>query len=200
MRTSFSGFALAGAILSMLTGAALVAAITPTQSPLAPPPVENQASAPRASADSNPRCTIATITSDIGTNDTFLSRMTFLTLPPPPNQSPVCPSGAAQDAARRALLACKERASNPYNCVYGDMDHMFEITTELVDTSELGSQCTSYASKYIGIACQPGDGQDSCNVACGNSAADALSAAQKKCQDQHHGDCGLTNAVPVQAP
>jgi hypothetical protein len=117
---------------------------------------------------------------------------------PSANEPAICPAGAAQEAVRRTLEACKQHASNPYNCVYGDMDHMFDVTTDMVDTSALESQCPSYSSRFIGIACQPGDTEDVCNVACGATAAEATAAARKKCRSKHDGDCAITNAVPVQ--
>lgn len=117
---------------------------------------------------------------------------------PSANEPAICPAGAAQEAVRRTLEACKQHASNPYNCVYGDMDHMFDVTTDMVDTSALELQCPSYSSRFIGIACQPGDTEDVCNVACGATAAEATAAARKKCRSKHDGDCASTNAVPVQ--
>jgi hypothetical protein len=190
-------------LCALSAGGARADALTPGLDPLTAPATTSSAaqSATPATPASGPRCTIATAISDIGTNDTYLARVTFLAPELPlPGKAAVCPAGAAQEAARRALAACKLRASNPYNCVYADMNRMFEITTELVDTSEIGAQCPSYSAKYLGIACQPGDLQDSCNVGCGTTQADAISAAVKKCQAEHQGDCALTNVIPVETP
>ena len=149
-----------------------------------------------------PRCTIATITEDIGTNDTYLSRMTFPApeSPASANRQPICAAGAAPMAAQRALDACKRRASNPYNCVYGDTDHMFDVTTDVVDSSPLDSLCAGYAAKFIAIACRHDSPQDDCSVACGDTEAAATGAAQSKCHTTHGGDCALLNAAPVPAP
>ncbi len=56
---------------------------------------------------------------------------------------------------------------------------MFDVTTDMVDTSALESRCPSYSSRFIGIACQPGDAEDVCNVACGATAAEVTEAAQE---------------------
>jgi hypothetical protein len=148
------------------------------------------------------RCTIAVITQDIGTDDTYLSRMTFQppVSPASTNRDPSCPPEAASVAARRALDACKQRVTNPYSCVYGDTDHVFDITTDVVDSSPVTSQCISSASNYIAIACEPGAHQENCSVACGGTAAAAAGAARQKCRATHDGDCALLNAAPVRAP
>ena len=179
-------------------------ALTPALNPLAPSANQATTQAPAtatAPAANAPRCTIAAIVEDIGTNDAYLGRTRFVApQAPAPGQPAICPPGAAQEAVRRTLEACKRHASNPYNCVYGDMDHMFDVTTDMVDTSALDSQCPSFSAKFIGIACQPGLAEDVCNVACGASAAAAIEAARKKCTSKHDGDCAVTNAVSVQAP
>ncbi len=166
---------------------------------VATPPAGAPATAP---VIAGPRCTIATITEDVGTNDTFLSRMTFPApeAPASPQQSPVCPAGAAHVAAQRALDACRQRAFNPYNCAFADTDHAFDITSDVVDSSALDTQCASYAAKFIGLACEPGQTQDNCSVACGDTAAAARDAAQTRCNTTHGDACPLVNAAPVQAP
>lgn len=191
-------------LLTWSGSAARADALTPALDPLAPSanqiPPQSGAPAPVSSA-AGPRCTIAAIVEDIATNDTYLGRTRFLSPElPPAGQPAICPAGAAQEAVRRTLEACKRHASNPYNCVYGDMDHMFDVTTDVVDTSALDSQCPSYSAKFIGIACQSGLAEDVCNVACGATAAEATEAARKKCRSKHDGDCAVTNAVSVQAP
>lgn len=183
--------------LSWSGGGARADAITAPPAPTAAPAASNTATP----AASGPRCTIAMIVEDIGSNATYLGRLRFLAPEaPPPGQAPVCPAGAAQATARRMLDICKQHASNPYNCVYGDTDHMFDITTDIVDSSAIDSQCASYNAKYIAIACQPGNAEDVCNIGCGDSTADALAAARKKCQANHDGECVVTNVAPVQAP
>jgi hypothetical protein len=184
--------------------AARADALTPALNPL--DPSANQ-DTPRAVAAApvplanRPRCTIATIVEDISTNDAYLGRTRFVAPDAPaPGQPALCPAGAAQEALRRTLEACKQHTSNSYNCVYGDMDRMFDVTTDMVDTSAVDSQCPSFSAKFIGIACQPGLAEDVCNVACGASAAEAIEAARKKCTAKHDGQCAVTNAVPVQAP
>lgn len=103
-------------------------------------------------------------------------------------------------ATQRALAACQRHAANPEDCVYADTDHMFDVSTDVVDSSPLDSQCFSYKSKFIAIACRPGAQQDNCNIACGNTAAAATDAASARCRANHDGDCALLNAVPVRAP
>jgi hypothetical protein len=148
------------------------------------------------------RCTIAVITEDTGTNDTFLSRMTFRApaSPASANAALMCPADAAPAAARRALQACKRHAVNPYNCVYADTDHQFDASADAVDSSSTGSQCASSASRFIAIACERGWQQDDCNIACADTQAAATDAAQTKCRATHGGDCAMVNAAPVQAP
>ena len=196
----------AGAILSLFAlllwpgSLARADTLAPATTPLAPPVVAPATSAAPASAIA-PRCTIAAIAEDIGANVAYLSRTRFLAPEAPPAGQPaICPVGAAHEATRRALTVCKQHAANPYNCVYGDMDHMFDVTTDIVDTIEADSQCASYAAKFIGIACQPGLAEDVCNVACGATASEATETARKKCKAKHDGECPVTNAVPVQAP
>lgn len=149
-----------------------------------------------------PRCTIAVITQDIGTDDTFLSRMTFPApaSPASTDREPSCPTEAAAVAARRALDACKQRTTNPYNCVYADTDHVFDLTTDVVDSSSRDSQCISDVSRFIAIACEPGTHQENCSIACGGTADAAADAAREKCRTTHDGDCAQFNAVPVRAP
>lgn len=183
-----------GVLLACGAGPVRADTLAPGATAKAPP-----AAAPASSTV--PRCTVAAIVEDIGTNVAYLSRTRFLAPEAPPAGQPaVCPAGAALEATHRALAACKQHAANPYNCVYGDMDHMFDVTTDIVDTTETDSQCASYAAKFIGIACQSGLAEDVCNIACGASATEATEAARKKCRANHDGECPLTNAVPVQAP
>lgn len=199
--------AILGLLLAGRSSPVTADALTPSLNPFSgaasnTPPSPTVGASHAATGAAAARCTVATIVTDIGTNDTYLFRVAFLAPDEAtkPGESPVCPAGAAPEAARRALAACKQRASNPYNCVYGDMDHMFEYSTEVVDTSSDTSQCASYAARFIGVACRPGDEEDLCNVGCGNSAAEAKAAASAKCRTEHGGDCTLTNAVPVKAP
>jgi len=160
----------------------------------APPPTARRDGA-------GPRCTIAVITENVGTSDTYLSRLTFpAPAAPAAGQEPICPPGAAQAATGRALDACKQRAAHPQDCVYADTDRLFDITTDVMDSSPLDSQCFSYKSKFVAIACRPGAQQDNCNVACGATAAAATDAATTRCRTNHDGECALLNAVPVQAP
>ncbi len=151
-------------------------------------------------AAEGPRCTIAVITENSTTSDTYLSRLTFPAPSASAGAAPVCPPGAAETATQAALDACKLRAGNREDCVFADTDHMFDVSTDAVDSSALDSQCFSYTSKYIALACRPGSQQADCNVACGTTAAAATAAARSRCHANHDGDCTLINAVPVQAP
>lgn len=180
-----------------------LAAAPPQAGTPAPPAAPRTLSSPPAAVErqgAEPRCTVAVITEDVSTSDTYLSRMTFPAPTVPANQQPVCPPGAAEAAARQALAACKLHVANPENCVYADTDHMFDASTDMVDSSPPDSQCFSYNSKFIAIACRPGSQQANCNVACGATAAAATDAAGARCRTNHDGECALLNAVPVQAP
>jgi len=202
-------------VMSAVIGAAMVTAsaawadsMAPSLNPFAPVP--SQLNAPSdtampgawtpAPAVNAPRCTIAVITENASTSDTYLSRMTFPVPEASAGAAPVCPPGAAEVATRAALEACKLRAINAYDCVYADTGHMFDVSTDIVDSAPLASQCFSFSSKFIAIACRSGGQQDNCNVACGASAAAATAAARARCRANHDGDCTLVNAAPVQAP
>jgi hypothetical protein len=151
-------------------------------------------------ATAAPRCTIAVITENATTSDTYLSRTTFPAPAGSAGAAPICPPSAAQAATQRALDACNLRAANREDCVFADTDHMFDVSTDAVDSSALDSQCFSYTSKFIALACRAGSQQADCNVACGATAAAATAAARTRCHANHDGDCTLLNAVPVQVP
>jgi len=186
--------------------------LTPDLDPFAIGPPRADGTSPAAPSDTavplatvgpaaaGPRCTIAVITENATTSDTYLSRMTFPASAASAGATPVCPPGAAEAATRGALDACKLRAANREDCVFADTDHMFDVSTDAVDSSALDSQCFSYTSKFIALACRPGSQQADCNVACGATAAAATAAARTRCHANHDGDCALINAVPVQAP
>jgi hypothetical protein len=169
-------------------------------STVAPSNTGSPPSAMTGSAAAAPRCTIAVITENATTSDTYLSRLTFPAPAASAGAAPICPPSAAQAATERALDACKLRAANREDCVFADTDHMFDVSTDVVDSSALDSQCFSYTSKFIALACQAGSRQADCNVACGATAAAATAAARTRCHANHDGDCALINAVPVQAP
>jgi hypothetical protein len=196
-----------------MPGAAWADTLAPGMNPLAvgPPPADTTStpapsdtgSPPAAMtgrAAAGPRCTIAVITENATTSDTYLSRTTFPAPTASTGAAPVCPPSAAQAATQRALDACKLRAANREDCVFADTDHMFDVSTDAVDSSALDSQCFSYTSKFIALACRAGSQQADCNVACGATAAAATAAARSRCHANHDGDCTLLNAVPVQAP
>jgi hypothetical protein len=200
-------------ITKLVPGAAWADTLVPNMDPSgAGPPPANTTSTPAPSGTGSlpgamigrdgagPRCTIAVITENAGTSDTYLFRMTVPAPDAPADAAPVCPPGAAEAATRLALDACKLRAASREDCVFADTDHMFDISTDLVDSSALDSQCFSYTSKFIGIACRAGAQQDNCSIACGATAAAATAAARTRCHANHDGDCTRLNAVPVQAP
>lgn len=210
--------AVSGAIcigVVMIAAAAWATTLRPEIDPLdaVPPPADTEStpvqfgtapSLPAAGgpAAAGPRCTIAVITENSTTSDTYLSRTTFAApnAPASAGQAPICPPGAAQAATQRALDACKLRAANREDCVFADTDHMFDISTDAVDSSALDSQCFSYSSKFVALACRAGSQQANCNVACGATQAAATAAARARCHANHDGDCALITAVPVQAP
>ena len=206
--------ALSGAICLAMVMAMLAAAwadaLAPNMNPFAvgPPRADGtSAEAPPATtgattgaATAGPRCTIAVITENATTSDTYLSRMTFPAAAASAGAAPICPPSAAETATQRALDACKQRAANREDCVFADTDHMFDVSTDAVDSSALDSKCFDYTSKFIALACRAGSQQADCNVACGATAAAATAAARLRCHANHDGDCTLLNAVPVQAP
>jgi hypothetical protein len=205
---------LSGAICLAMVMAATARAdmLTPDMNPFAvgPPPAggastaaPSDLAAPSAMtgpAAAGPRCTIAVIVENATTSDTYLSRTTFPATAASGGAAPICPPGASEAATQRALDACKLRAANREDCVFADTDHMFDVSTDAVDSSALDSQCFSYTSKFIALACRAGSQQANCNVACGATQAAATAAARLRCHANHDGDCALINAVPVQAP
>ena len=190
----------------VVVATAWAATLVPNMDPLAVGPAQSDGtstaapSAATGSAAAGPRCTIAVITENATTSDTYLSRMTFPAAAASAGAAPICPPSASQTATQRALDACKLRAANREDCVFADTDHMFDVSTDAVDSSALDSQCSGYTSKFIALACRPGSQQANCNVACGATAAAATGAARSRCHANHDGDCTLLNAVPVQAP
>jgi hypothetical protein len=200
-------------INKIAAGAAWADTLVPNMNPFAvgPPPAGGTStSTPPGTASpfsaltgrdaDGPRCTIAVITENAGTSDTYLFRMTVPAADAPVGAAPFCPPGATETATQLALDACKLHAASREDCVFADTDHMFDISTDVVDSSALNSQCFSYTSKFIGIACRPGTQQDNCSIACGATAAAATAAARTRCHANHDGDCTRLNAVPVQAP
>jgi hypothetical protein len=191
-------------LVMIAASAAWASTLIPNLDPLSPDPSESGiVSSPPTmirQGAAGPRCTIAVIVENATTSDTYLSRMSFPAPDASAGQVSVCPPGAAEAATQRALDACKLRAANREDCTFADTDHMFDISTDVVDSSALDSQCFSYKSKFIGVACGPGSHQDNCNIGCGDTAAAAIAAARTRCRANHGGDCAKVNAAPVQAP
>ena len=154
------------------------------------------------------RCVAAAVSEDTGTSDTYLYREYFEPAHGPrrrdgmaiPGPAPACPEDAVNEAARNALIACRERASIPADCVYGDMDHTFLVTTDVSDSSAEHSVCLAIDARFLGIACTPSAGIDICSVACGQDEAAALEAAKERCKATHNTDCTLSNAVEIAPP
>ena len=176
--------------------------------PLPKPGASVSHAAPAPVAIPGARCIAAVVTEDIGTSDAFLYREHFLRPHGPQRRDGMavagpaapCPEDAVRSAARNALIACRERAINPSNCVYGDMDHNFMITTDVSDSSAERSVVLATEARFLGIACVPIGGIDVCSIASGNDAEAAVEAARSRCKQAHGDGCVLTNAVSVEPP
>ena len=147
-------------------------------------------------------CTVTYLVTDVTTNDMLSVRMQIT---PDPNDKPVnnlmpCPPDIPPRVASRALDACIIRASDPKNCVFGDMARDFEKRPIVDNTAENYSRCASDKTTDIGVACWRSGELQVCGVACGDSSAAAVSAAVIRCEAKHQHQCPITGSLPVLAP
>jgi hypothetical protein len=147
-------------------------------------------------------CTVTYLVEDSATNDTFAVRMQIS-----PAEKAVatagrlpCPAQVPPHVSARALDGCRERAKNPKTCVFADMGRGFESDPQINNTSENASRCASDRASQIGIACWKSGKLDVCNVACGVTAGDAITAARTRCEAKQETSCNITGAVSVLAP
>jgi len=147
-------------------------------------------------------CTVTWLVTDITTNDTIAVRMQIA---PDPNDQAVdnlmpCPRDVPPRLASRALDACVVRAADPKNCVYADMGRYFDKQPITNNSAENASRCASDKASDIGVACWRSGDLDVCGVGCGDSPANAISAAVTRCESKHQRQCPITGSRPVLAP
>ncbi len=179
-------------LLALLPMSAAHAAPAPFDLNLNLPPVIEDSTKP-------PQCTIVYLMTDTDTNDVYAERMQ---IKPADNAVPVagrmpCPASVPPRLSGRAMATCLARAADPRSCVFADMSRGFERERSISGTAENTSRCASDAAVDIGIACWQSGGLDVCNVGCGNSSAEAITHARRRCEEKHQQSCPLTGSLPV---
>ena len=161
------------------------------------PPVIYDSKAP-------PTCTVTWLLEDTSNNDVFAARMRIA---PAETDTPVngrmpCPSPSSipPRMADSALDFCRDHATEPRSCVFADMARGFETRKEVGNTAENASRCSSDRATHIALSCWMSNGLAVCDAACGNTAAEAETAAKTRCEDKQQRSCPITASVPVLGP
>jgi hypothetical protein len=151
-----------------------------------------------------PACTVTWLLEDTTDNDVFAARMRIA---PAETDTPVdgrmpCPSPSdiPPRMADSALDFCRDHATNPRSCVFADMARGFETRKEVSNTAENASRCSSDRATHIALSCWMSNGLAVCDAACGNSPAQAETAAKARCEDKQQRSCPITASVPVPGP
>ncbi|HXT79388.1 MAG TPA: hypothetical protein VN702_07485 [Acetobacteraceae bacterium] len=178
--------------LGMLATPAAHAAPTPFDLNLDLPPVIGESTKP-------PDCTIVYLTTDTSTDDVYAERMM---IEPSDNAVPVagrmpCPARIPPKLADQAMADCEARAADPKHCVFADMSRGFERERSINNTAENTARCASDTATDIGIACWKSGTLDVCNVGCGQSVAEAVAQARRRCEAKHRQSCPLTGSLPI---
>jgi hypothetical protein len=147
-------------------------------------------------------CTVTYVIADTANNDLFAARMRIASAETdtPVNNRMPCPRDVPTRVASRALDMCMSRAGDPKLCVFADMARGFEHKPNIDNTSEIGSRCSSDKFSDIGAACWMSGGLFVCDVACGNTPAEAVAQAKARCEDKQQHSCPVTATVPVSGP
>jgi hypothetical protein len=147
-------------------------------------------------------CTVTYLIADTANNDLFAARMRIASAEadtPVDNRMP-CPHDVPTRVASRALDMCTSRSGDPKSCVFADMAREFEHEPNIDNTSEIASRCSSDRFSDIGAACWMSGTLSVCDVACGNSPAEAAARAKTRCEDKQQHSCPVTATVPVSGP
>ena len=182
-------------VLALLSASAALAAPLSTSNDDSVPAVVTDTTKPR-------KCVIAYIVTDVGTNDTFVSRQQV----EPAQQEQAsrgrypCPTEVPARVATRALEPCLARAGDLKLCVFGDMGRGFEERPDARQTAENTSRCASDLASYIGIACWKAGNRDVCNVGCGNTEQEARNQARGRCEVKQQKRCTITGAAEILPP
>jgi hypothetical protein len=165
--------------------------------PLNVPPVITDSQAPQG-------CVVTFLIEDVANGDLFAQR---IRIPAAETDQPVnnrlpCPTGILPRLGAWAREVCNSRAVDPKTCVYADMGRGFERQPDITNTAENTSRCRSDMASHIAAACWMSNNMPVCNVACGESPAEAISRARVRCEDKQQQSCPITATVPVtdQAP
>jgi hypothetical protein len=159
------------------------------------PPVVADSKAPAG-------CTVTYLIADIANNDLFAARMRIASgeTDTPVNNRMPCPHDVPTRVASRALDMCMSRAGDQKSCVFADMARGFEREPNIDNTSEIASRCSSDKFSDVGAACWMSGKLSVCDVACGNSPAEAVAQAKTRCEDKQQHSCPVTATVPVSGP
>jgi hypothetical protein len=147
-------------------------------------------------------CTVTYLIADTANNDLFAARMRIASAEadtPIDNRMP-CPHDVPTRVASRALDMCVSRAADPKSCVFADMARGFEHDSTIANTSEIASRCSSDKFFDIGAACWMSGSLSVCDVACGNTPAEAVARAKTRCEDKQQHSCPVTATVSVSGP
>jgi len=147
-------------------------------------------------------CTVTYMIADTANNDLFAARMRIASAETDAavNNRMPCPREVPTRIGLRALDTCMSRAGESKFCVFTDMSRGFEREPDIHNTSEQASRCASDMFSDIGAACWMSDRLSVCDVACGNSPAEALARARTRCEEKQQHSCPITATVPVSGP
>lgn len=151
-----------------------------------------------------PACTVTWLLEDTADNDIFAARMRIAPAEAdrPVNGHMPCPSPAniPPRMADSALDFCRDHATDPKSCVFADSARGFQSRPEAGNTAENTSRCPSDTASHIALSCWMSNGLAVCDVGCGNSPAQAESAAKSRCEDKQQRSCPISASVPVIGP
>jgi len=184
------------AIVGLLLSTGMVnAGPVPFDLQLSVPPIVTDSQAPAG-------CTVTYLIADTANNDLLAARMRIASVETdsPVNNRMPCPPDVPTRIGVRALDMCMSRAGESKYCVFADMSRGFEDQPVINNTSEIASRCSSDKFSDIGAACWMSGKLSVCNVACGNSPAEAVKQAQSRCEDKQQHSCPVTASVPVAGP
>lgn len=187
---------LIGAVLVLLlAGSTVEAGPQWFNLPLDVPPIVADSTAPTA-------CTVTYMIADLTNDDLYASRMRIARTEsdtPVHNRLP-CPPNMPPRVGLRALDVCVSRSGESKYCVFADMSRGFEQEPDIHNTAENASRCASDQATDIAVACWKAGKISVCNVACGNSPAEALAQSRARCEDKQQHSCPITATVPVSGP
>lgn len=162
---------------------------------LSVPPVVADSQAPAG-------CTVTYLIADTANSDLFAARMRIASAETdsPVNNRMPCPPEIPPRVGLQALDECITRTNESKYCVFADMSRGFEREPAIHNTSENASRCSSDKFSDLGAACWMSGKLSVCDVACGNSPAQAVAQARARCEEKQQQACPITATVPVSGP